>query len=259
MGTVRCVCSMSLFLVTSACTCLRKFGSLVFQRKVKNAPGESLSEPAFVGSSHRNFVLLYIAQAVAVWIAMAGAGDAGFPSSMWCTFLSICLLCNLVGSAADLFEPTREASCFVPSSPRVPRLPGAYLRDRSHRNRCCSWRDFLRHGLRKKAGTNGQKRALTVQNVMSGDPLNTYFSGEQFRPREWTADSDSLGEAGAGARRQAQGQSTSKVLEDSDFYDRDWKTPLWMVSQEPDLNNLVKYLQLKKGGRERIMEWMCHC
>lgn len=27
------------------------------------------------------------------------------------------------------------------------------------------------------------------------------------------------------------------------MYEREWVTPLWMITQEPDLNNLVKYLQ----------------
>mmetsp|Transcript_14851 Transcript_14851/g.40643 ORF Transcript_14851/g.40643 Transcript_14851/m.40643 type:complete len:497 (+) Transcript_14851:51-1541(+) len=36
----------------------------------------------------------------------------------------------------------------------------------------------------------------------------------------------------------------SRLYEDSDFYDLSvWKTPLWMITHEPDLNNLVQYLQ----------------
>ena len=30
---------------------------------------------------------------------------------------------------------------------------------------------------------------------------------------------------------------------DNELYEREWVTPLWMITQEPDLNNLVKYLQ----------------
>ena len=36
----------------------------------------------------------------------------------------------------------------------------------------------------------------------------------------------------------------SRLYEDTDFYTLSvWKTPLWMITQEPDLNNLVQYLQ----------------
>ena len=36
----------------------------------------------------------------------------------------------------------------------------------------------------------------------------------------------------------------SRLYEDTDFYTLNvWKTPLWMITQEPDLNNLVQYLQ----------------
>ena len=88
-----------------------------------------------------------------------------------------------------------------------------------------------------------------MKGVVEGDSVNDYFSGEVFTTRmsSSASDSSSSSESLRETQGQAQGQATTKVLEDSDFYDRDWKTPLWMVSQEPDLNNLVKYLQMKKG------------
>lgn len=50
---------------------------------------------------------------------------------------------------------------------------------------------------------------------------------------------------GAGGERQ-EGGKPSNMYEDNDLYERDWVTPLWMITQEPDLNNLVKYLQEKR-------------
>ena len=40
--------------------------------------------------------------------------------------------------------------------------------------------------------------------------------------------------------------SRAKLYEDNSMYEREWVTPLWMITQEPELNNLVKYLQQKR-------------
>jgi len=53
------------------------------------------------------------------------------------------------------------------------------------------------------------------------------------------------GMPGAGGGREDSGKPSS-MFEDNDMYEREWVTPLWMITQEPDLNNLVMYLQEKR-------------
>jgi len=48
---------------------------------------------------------------------------------------------------------------------------------------------------------------------------------------------------GPGAEKADEGAKQASAYEDNHMYEREWVTPLWMITQEPDLNNLVKYLQ----------------
>jgi hypothetical protein len=174
---------------------------------------------------------------------------------MGTSLLSVCLLCDLLGTAVAYILGPAAAECgFVHhSSPAraVKQQPWQGLCRR--KTSCCSsssTREFLRV-LARGSDANHHRRAgvCSMKGVVEGDSVNDYFSGEVFTTRmsSSASDSSSSSESLRETQGQAQGQATTKVLEDSDFYDRDWKTPLWMVSQEPDLNNLVKYLQMKKG------------
>jgi len=48
------------------------------------------------------------------------------------------------------------------------------------------------------------------------------------------------------ASEEREGAKGPNLYEDNAMYDREWVTPLWMITQEPDLNDLVKYLQEKR-------------
>lgn len=48
------------------------------------------------------------------------------------------------------------------------------------------------------------------------------------------------------ASEEREGAKRPNLYEDNAMYEREWVTPLWMITQEPDLNDLVKYLQEKR-------------
>jgi len=54
------------------------------------------------------------------------------------------------------------------------------------------------------------------------------------------------GPAGGVEDKYSSPPKTPTEFEDNSLYEREWVTPLWMITQEPDLNNLVKYLQEKR-------------
>ena len=100
---------------------------------------------------------------------------------------------------------------------------------------------LLGQGAERAAGSAAARRrparmcgaGIRHARMMSSDAAAT------STPGEW----GNLGRASSPQDEQA---IRGKTYEDNGMYEREWVTPLWMITQEPELNNLVQYLQQKR-------------